>query len=328
MTQRPECLLDRPGDHVDPLSEVLALLDVHVASPSRFEAGGRWALRFDRGYRHIKIGAVLAGGCWIIADGAGPVRLETGDCYLLSSGRPYSSASDLETEPVDGYAVFEGAWPETVRYNVHAGDRTVLVGGAVLFDDTTAALLLDHMPPCVRIGADSHRAQVLRPILELLGEETLGDAPGAASMREQLTQILFVQALRTLLVSGGGGELPGWLRALTDESIGVALALIHRRPARRWTVAELASAAGLSRSTFALRFKTLVGLPPLDYLARWRIRSAARVLRSSERTVGSVAAEFGYSSESAFSNAFKRMTGHPPARHRELTLRGVHGDRV
>jgi AraC-like DNA-binding protein len=321
MSERPECLRDRPGGHVDPLSEVLALLDVRAASPSRFEAGGHWALSFQGGGQHVKVGAILAGRCWVIAEGAEPVLLGPGDGYLLASARPYCFASDLDTEPVDGYEVFVGVWPGTVRYNVDAGDRTVTVGGAVTFDDTTAALLLDHLPPCVRISADSHRAQVLRPMLELLGEESAGDEPGSTAMREQLTQILFVQALRTLLISGESGELPGWLRALTDESIGTALALIHRQPARRWTVAELASAADMSRSTFALRFKAMVGLPPLDYLARWRIRSAARALRSSDRTVGSVATQFGYSSESAFSNAFKRMVGHPPARHRELASR-------
>ncbi|MDN3359666.1 AraC family transcriptional regulator [Actinomadura sp. DC4] len=316
MSGTPEYLLDRPGDRVDPLSEVLTLLDVRAALPSRFEAGGRWALRFER-HHHVKVGALLAGRCWLTPEGAEPVLLRPGDCYLLASGRPYTSASDPEVEPVDGHAVFEGVHPGTVRHNVAAGDLepTILVGGSVTFDETAAALLLDHLPPCVRIGADSHRAQVLRPILELLGEETAGDAPGSMVMREQLTQILFVQALRTLLIAD---ELPGWLGALTDDSVGVALAAIHREPARHWTVAELAAVAGLSRSTFALRFKTLVGLPPLDYLGRWRIRSAARALRSGERTVGSVAAEFGYGSESAFSNAFKRVTGHPPARHRRV----------
>jgi AraC-like DNA-binding protein len=164
-------------------------------------------------------------------------------------------------------------------------------------------------------------------MLELLAAESSSDAPGSATMREQLTRILFVQALRTLLMSGDEpGGLPGWLGALADEHIGAALALIHRRPGQRWTVAELASAAGMSRSTFALRFKTQVGLSPLDYLARWRIRSAARALRSGERTVGSVAAEFGYGSESAFSNAFKRMTGHSPARHRLSSPPDVLGD--
>jgi AraC-like DNA-binding protein len=306
---------------MDRLSEVLSLLDVRAAAPSRFEAGGRWSLRF-KGYQHLKVGAVLAGRCWLIPQDAEPVLLRAGDCYLLDCGRPYVSASDLETEPTDGHVVFADSPPGVVRYNVTDGEEpTVLAGGAVTFDDTTAALLLDHLPPAVRIRSDSRRAKALPPILELLGEETASDGPGSATMREQLTRILFVQALRTLLRSGDPGELPGWLRALTDESIGTALALIHREPARRWTVAELAFAAGMSRSTFALRFKTLVGLPPLDYLARWRIRSAARMLRTSDRTVGSVATAFGYSSESAFSNAFKRMTGHPPARHRRLAAR-------
>jgi AraC-like DNA-binding protein len=172
----------------------------------------------------------------------------------------------------------------------------------------------------VRIAADSHRARVLQPILQLLGDETSGDSPGSAAMRVQLTQILFVQALRTLLIPGnqGGGRVSGWLGALGDDCIGGALALIHREPARRWTVAELATEVGLSRSSFAQRFRELVGLPPVDYLVRWRIQSAARILRSSDRTVASVAAQFGYTSESAFSNAFKRVTGQSPARHRRI----------
>ncbi|MBC6462229.1 helix-turn-helix transcriptional regulator [Actinomadura sp. HBU206391] len=91
---------------------------------------------------------------------------------------------------------------------------------------------------------------------------------------------------------------------------------MHQRASHRWTVGELAMAVGMSRSTFALRFKTLVGLPPLDYLLRWRVRAAERALRDGNRTVASVAAEWGYASESAFSNAFKRITGQPPARYR------------
>jgi AraC-like DNA-binding protein len=310
-------LLDRLGVAVDPLSEVLTLLGVHVAEPSRLEAGGNWSLQFQ-GYQHIKVGAVLAGECWITSEGSDPLFLQQGDCYLLASGRPFGAASDLQTRPVDGHAVFARVWPDTVRHNVADDDpdRTVIVGGAVHFDDTTATLLLDHLPDTVPIAADSYTARVLRPTLELLGEETSSDAPGSADMREQLTRILFVQALRTLLASQT--QPTGWLAALTDAGIGTALASIHREPARRWTVAELASAVGMSRSSFALRFKTLVGLSPLDYLARWRIRSAGRALRSTDRTVSSVATEFGYGSESAFSTAFKRLTGHTPAQYRRL----------
>ncbi|MCI2420598.1 AraC family transcriptional regulator [Saccharopolyspora sp. K220] len=297
---------------MDPLSEMLALLDIRAAEPSRFEAAGQWALRFE-GHHHVKVGAVLAGEFWLSGDE--PIHLLTGDCYLLASGRPYVCASDLDLVPSDGQAAFDGVYPDTVYYNTtpDAPGRTVLAGGAVTFDSTAAALMLDCLPPSVRIASDSHRAQVLRPILQLLADETATDTPGSATMREQLTLILFVQILRTLLASD---IQLGWLGALNDENIGAALALIHRKPEYRWTVADLASAAGMSRSTFAMRFKTLVGVPPLEYLARWRMQSAIRAVRATDRTIASIAGEFGYGSEAAFSNAFKRITGHPPTHYR------------
>ncbi|WP_371778932.1 AraC family transcriptional regulator [Streptosporangium subroseum] len=301
---------------MDPISDVLTLLNIRGAFSSRFEACGPWALRF-RSYRYVKIGAIVSGACWLTIDGEPPLRLSSGDCYLLASDRPYEVAGDLDIEPEDGHAVyrrFSGA--RTVRYGTAAPDaeRTVIVGGSITLDEMTSALLLDCLPPVVRIPADSPPAQSLRPVLEMLSDETATEPLGAAVMIEHLTQILFVQALRAHLA--GEETVPGWLGALNDPQIGAALTLMHQRATNRWTVAGLAAEVGMSRSSFALRFKTLVGLPPLDYLLHWRIRSAAEVLRAGERTVASVAAEWGYASESAFSNAFKRVTGQPPARYR------------
>jgi AraC-like DNA-binding protein len=321
MRGSPHDVLDRPEIVMDPLSDVLSLLNVSTASPSRLEAGGRWALAF-KGYQHVKVGAVVAGTCWIIAGDTPPVRVEAGDCYLLASGRPYKIAGDLSTAPGDGYAMFAAADSSTLHYGTdpHAPDRTIMIGGNVTFDETTAALLLDNLPPVARIAAGTHSAQGLHPTLRLLADEIAAELPGAEVMTGHLTQILFIHALRTMLSTEAHGDkaIPGWLGALADPRIGAALTLMHRRAAHRWTVAELARAVGMSRSTFALRFKTLVGLPPLDYLLRWRIRAAEGALRDGSRTVASVAAECGYASESAFSNAFKRVTGHPPARSRVM----------
>ncbi|MGC4943602.1 helix-turn-helix domain-containing protein [Kribbella sp. DT2] len=300
---------------MDALSQMLSFLNVEAAQPSRFEAAGDWSLRFS-GSRHLKVGAVLAGACWITAEAAGPVFLQAGEGYLLASARPYGTTSDPALEPIDGHRVFDGVYPGTVRYGTTADDpdRTILVGGSVSLDETSAALVVDHLPSIVRIGAESAPARALGPLLELLGEESAQDTLGATNVREQLTKVLFVQALRALMASDN--RPAGWLGALTDETIAPALELIHREPARQWTVAELAEKVGMSRSSFALRFKTLVGLPPVDYLARWRMLAAGRALRSTDRTVYSVATEFGYGSESAFSTAFKRVVGHSPAKYR------------
>jgi AraC-like DNA-binding protein len=294
------------------------MLNISVAYSSRFEAAGRWALRF-RGFRHVKVGAVVSGSCVLIVEGAPAVRLEAGDCYLHAGGRPYEVAAEPGLEPQDGHAVYRQAPdPRNLRYvNGNAGENaTVLVGGSITLDEVASALLLDSLPPTVRIPANGPQAGVLRPVLRMLAEETAAEALGAAVMSENLTEIMFVQALRAHLA--GEEAVPGWLGALADPQVGAALRLMHREATRRWTVADLAGQVGMSRSSFALRFKSLVGLSPLDYLLRWRIQSAARTLRAGNRTVASVAAEWGYGSESAFSNAFKRVTGHPPARYRAL----------
>lgn len=306
---------------MDPLSEVLELLDLRAASPSRLEAGGRWALGFT-GHQHLKVGAVVTGECWLIAEGTGPRHLRAGDCYLLASSRPYVVASDLETEPVPSGTALPSPWPSPAYYQTSPHDpaRTILISGSLSFDGATAALLPGILPPVARIAAGSHQATVVSPVLQLLGDETACDVPGSATMRKHLTHILFVQVLRTLLTPGGpaDGAPPGWLGALSDHQIGTALTLLHEQPARRWTVAELAAAVSMSRSSFAMRFRALVGLPPLDYLVRWRMQNAARSLRFTSRTVAAIGSDLGYTSESAFSNTFKRVLGQSPSRYRSV----------
>jgi AraC-like DNA-binding protein len=304
---------------MDPLSQVLDLLDLRAASPSRLEAGGHWALGFA-GHQHLKVGAVLAGECWLTAEGARPRHLTAGDCYLLASSRPYAAASDLDTEPVPASTALPSPWPSPAYYQATPEDpaRTILISGSLSFDAAAATLLPGSLPPIARIAAGSHQAAVLGPVLQLLGTETAADGPGSAAMRQQLTHILLVQVLRALLTPGRPADdaPPGWLAALSDRQIGAALTLLHDQPARRWTVAGLAAAVSMSRSSFALRFKALVGLPPLDYLIRWRMQTAARALRSTNRTIAAIGSDLGYTSESAFSNTFKRVLGQPPSRYR------------
>jgi AraC-like DNA-binding protein len=108
----------------------------------------------------------------------------------------------------------------------------------------------------------------------------------------------------------------GWLQALGDPRVGAAIRLLHAEPARRWQLQELAAAAGMSRSNFALRFKQLAGLAPLDYLLRWRMRLGAKALRGGSDPVSAIAWALGYQSESAFSHAFKRINGMSPQAYR------------
>lgn len=300
---------------MDPLTDVFNLLDVRAAQFARLEAEQPWGIRFD-GYRHVKLGAVLRGSCEVSAEGlAEPVRLSEGDCYLLGNGRPYwlRSADGAVLVPSD--EVFrdftEGG---TVRWGSTA--ETVVLGCSFHFDEGNAAVLLDVLPTVVHVPASSPHAGPIRSYLHLLGAET-SSSPGLGSqvVVERLGHIMLVQLLRAHIAAEGA---PGgtWLTALADPQIGNALGLIHDSPDRRWTVVELASKVGLSRSAFFARFHSLVGVPPLEYLARWRIRAAAQELRGGTRTIASIAADWGYGSESSFGHAFKRIMGSSPGQYR------------
>ena len=295
---------------IDPLSDVFSLTDMRSARCTRLEAGGGWALSFPA-KSGLKFVAALRGQCWLVLPGEAPHALGQGDTFLLANAPAYAIASDPELEPEDGVPLFDGPHLNVARYG---GDDAVLLGGAFVFESGNAQLLLDALPPCIHIPASEPAAAILRGTLELLDAELRAAQMGASLMARRLGDVLLVQALRAF-AAGQGRDRVGWIGALADRKIGGALNLIHNDPGRRWTVDELASAVGMSRSGFALRFKDLVGLAPLDYLTRWRMQLAREALRRREASVASLAATLGYASESAFGNAFKRAFGRSPKRY-------------
>jgi AraC-like DNA-binding protein len=142
---------------------------------------------------------------------------------------------------------------------------------------------------------------------------SLGDGqPGAASVLAKLAEVLFVETLRRYLTTLPAEEV-GWLAGLRDPAIGRALSLLHARVGAPWTAEALAREVNMSRSAFAERFSALVGQPPMRYLTGWRMQLARHDLRETRRTVAQVAYEVGYESEAAFSRAFRREFGLPPA---------------
>jgi AraC-like DNA-binding protein len=303
---------------MDPFSDVLALLNPKGFLSARLAAGGDWALRFN-GYEGVKFNAVLQGRCWLAVEGVEhPVALQAGDCYLLTDGRHYRLASDLALPTEEAAPYFARATGGVAQ----VGDTAdvMLMGGRFAFDEAHAAMLLDALPPVVHVPAASAHAGVIQWVLARLADEVSQPAMGATLMADHLAHILFVQALRAHAASGGA-QAVGWLRALSEPRLAKALGLMHGAPAQRWTVDALASAAGMSRSTFAGRFKSAVGVAPLDYLLRWRMRLAARELRGGRKSVSAVALSLGYESESAFSHAFKRVMGAAPMHFKSAAAR-------
>jgi AraC-like DNA-binding protein len=293
----------------DPLSQVFSLLDVRAARCTRFEAGGNWSYRFPA-KPALKFGAVLRGDCWIDFGDEAHHRLVAGDCFLLANAPAYVLANDERLAPEDGVAAFDWTRSDVAR---HAGCDTVLLAGSFGFEVSDAELLLDALPRFLLIPSRSPSASVIHSTLQILDLEIRGTGIGAAVLTDRLADVLLVQVIRAALDQRAGEGL-GWINALADARIGRAIRLMHDNAAHPWTLDALADAIAMSRSAFSKRFKSLVGLAPLDYLLRWRMRLARDRLRRGA-TVSAIAAQLGYASESAFGHAFKRVYGHAPTRY-------------
>ncbi|WP_114812176.1 AraC family transcriptional regulator [Paraburkholderia kururiensis] len=312
MLYSPVYLRNRTIMSADPFSDILKFTNAESLATGGFTAGGTWAVRFPVPEK-IKFFAVVKGSCWVAIDGeAEPIRFESGDVGLLTARRAFVLASDPGVPPVDAMTVFSGAGRSAVRLG--EGDDFAQIGGHVLLDPASGRLLSDVLPPWIHVPAASPQATTFRWLLDQLVEERAGDLPGAQLVSAQLSQLLFIQILRAHLKTSG--PMSGWLRALGNPRIAPALRLMHDDPARAWRLEELASACAMSRTTFAFHFRTSAGVAPLTYLAEWRMRLAERRLREENTPVAVVAQALGYSSESAFSHAFKRMTGRSPKAYR------------
>lgn len=305
---------------MDPLSDILSLMKPRNLLAAGFEAGGDWAVRFPDSRGNIKSGAVVAGACWLSVDGLPePVRLETGDCFLLPTGRSFRLASDLAIEPMDAQHIF----PRLRRGGVAAlneGRDVSLVSSRFALEGPQAGMLLRVLPPLVHIRQGAETA-MLRWSTERMMQELRDARPGSFLVVQYLAHMMLVQALRLHL--SGAGQGVGWLFALADRQMNAALEALHAEPARRWSVEELAARAGMSRSAFAARFRATVGTPPMEYLTRWRMLLGADRLAHSGESVASVALALGYQSESAFSIAFKRVMGSSPRRYAGTTSNGA-----
>jgi AraC-like DNA-binding protein len=297
----------------DPFSEILRFTSAETVASGGFTAGGAWAIRFPAPDK-IKFFALVKGGCWLSLEGQEqPIRVETGDVFLLSTRRPFVLAGDLDAEPVEATGLFAASIDKMAKL----GDTEdcIQIGGYVRLDPVNGNLLADALPPLIHVRACAPEATAVQWLLDQLVRERTGELPGASLASTQLAQLIFVQILRAHLAVSGT-LATGWLRALADPRIAPALRLMHSDPGRRWQLDDLAKAAAMSRSTFALHFKAVAGVAPLAYLTEWRMRLAERALREESTPVAVLARSLGYTSESAFSNAFKRVNGRAPKRYR------------
>jgi AraC-like DNA-binding protein len=298
---------------MDPLSDVLSLLKLRGYKCGGLDVGGELSLQFGP-HEGIKCYALVSGQCWLSVDGVPEaVRLQAGDCFLLPRGRPFRLASDLSLTPVDALTFFTSGRNGGIASYKGGGD-CFMVGGHFALTGSQAGILLGALPPIVHIRKESDKA-ALRWSLERMMQELRDPQPGGFLVAQQLAYTMLVQALRLHLAEGLRGGV-GWLFALADRQMSAAIGAIHDDPGHAWTLQTLAQRAGMSRSTFALKFKRTVGTSPMEYLTRWRMLLAGDRLTGSGDPIALIAQSLGYESESAFSTAFRRVMGCSPRQHR------------
>jgi AraC-like DNA-binding protein len=247
-------------------------------------------------------------------DGEGLV-LGAGEVVLLPRNDPHLMGSDLSLPPVAGSDIIHRPTDGSL-FSIHhggAGDRTRMICGFLGGDGAECNPLISTLPSLLKLSVEQGgAAEWIRSTFQYAAEEVAAGRPGSATVLAKLSELLFVEAVRRYAEALPEGQT-GWLAGLRDPYVARALAVLHRDIARPWNVDDLGREVALSRSALADRFIRLIGVPPMHYLASWRMQVATQQLRNTSAPLARVAEMVGYSSEAAFSRAFKKAFGTAPA---------------
>ncbi len=307
---------------VDPLGEALHFLRMSGTFYCRSEFTAPWALELPPMEQCLMLHVVTHGRCWLEVPGVEPLLLGPGDLALVPHGKGHRLASERGVPAVGLFDLPRAFASERYEVLQHGGGgaATSLICGVVRFDHPAAHRLVSLLPPQIGIEASSSpQMEWVHSTVRFIAAEAKALRPGGETVITRLADILVIQAIRWWIEQGGAAHT-GWLGALQDKQIGRAIALIHRDPARAWTLASLAAEVAMSRSAFAARFTQLVGEPAMHYVARWRMHIALTSLKEQDAALGDVASRFGYQSEAAFSRAFKRFIGVSPGAARRTGI--------
>ncbi|GAA1673728.1 AraC family transcriptional regulator [Kribbella yunnanensis] len=295
---------------MDVLSDVLTALRTGRPHAARTEEQAPWGIRFppsDGAGCHV----LLEGSCWLLPARGEPIRLSVGDVVFVPHGAGYA----LADHPDSSLTEFQFDTAPAADAVGAQGPAIKLLCAAYYFDRSSSHPLLDELPEVVHL---SGRHPSLRAAIDLLASELSDPRAGSSAILAGLVDMLLMFVLRAWFADERATE--GWATVLADPVLMASLHGIHGSPQHPWTVAELASLSGLSRSSFAKRFTDTVGRTPLGYLTWWRMTLAARRLHDSDAPLRAIAAQIGYGTEFALAKAFKREYGVAPGEYRRTRL--------
>lgn len=313
---------------MDVLSDVLAAVRLKGAVFLDVDAGTPWVAEtpaaeviapvvMPDAEHIISFHLIMAGSCWAAlstGDTGPPVKLTAGDVLVVPRGQQHVMSSEPGEHGTPNLSLYRRPVDQTLPFSIrHGGEsdtRTRFVCGYLGCDIRPFNPLLSALPDLICARPPEGGGWVGDLFHIALAERDRRRA-GTETILSKLSELMFVEVVRRHIESLPEDSL-GWLSGLRDRHVGEALKLIHGRPSDPWTLDGLAHEVGLSRTTFAGRFVHYVGIPPMQYLARWRMQLAARQLEIPGKNIAQVASTVGYESEAAFNRAFKKLIGTTP----------------
>jgi len=312
-------MTDRPAfEHrLDPLSEVFGSMRIQDAIYTRLEATAPWGFHYPGDtVPRIRFGLMVRGsGLLKFKSARQAIPLSAGDVFIFILSDDAFTVVDHPRSRVADYRELRKLEVDCVIHYGGGGAPTTLVSGSFGMSAFEAPLISTILPRYLHLRLDQSRSHAFQSVLDLLAAET--SEPGIASSRliSCLYESLFVYAIRAY-ASSSVAPPKGWLAAMSDKHLSKAIQAMHTGFDRSWSVESLAREARMSRSAFALKFKTVLGQTPLEYLTQWRMHKAGGMIRANRLSFSDVASAIGYGSESSFSRVFRREMGVAPREYR------------
>lgn len=302
---------------MDVIRDILNILRLRGNLYFRTDLCSPWGIFVPAESNIARFHVVIKGSCWMQIDDIDPFLLSEGDLVIVPHGLAHRMMDAPETPCRDLPEVLKEqkySGSGILRYG-GGGSATSLVCGYFSFDSDVVHPMIESLPRKIHItGQDNYNFMWLDSAMKFIGLEAESNEFGSVAIIERLSEILFIQVIRAY--SKTATESVGYLAALGHEQLSRALAEMHMEPHKKWTLEGLSRVAGLSRSSFAEEFRTLMGMPPMEYLTRWRMLVARAKLLETRKPLVEIAEDVGYQSEASFSTAFKRVFGSSPSTYR------------
>jgi AraC-like DNA-binding protein len=265
---------------------------------------------------------ITEGECFVQMSGVAPLKLNAGDVVIFPQGDAHLMTSSPGEKPARGtrpLAEVLSRRPRQISFG-GGGPATKLVCGYLACDARLARMFFAGLPPVVRVNVRGSNAGAwLEASLRYALAEARSPRPGGSGVLAKLAEVLVIEVMR-IYMNEDAPDRTGWLAGVRDRIVGAALSAIHSRPAHPWTLDELAREAGTSRSVLSERFQQLVGVSTIQYLTQWRMVLAANLLSRTNASLTRIAEDVGYQTDTAFSRAFRREYGEPPASWRRSRM--------